>query len=715
MKKLAYAFALFFALFFALLQPLSAQNKLNIINPQWWGNWPEDKGTIEEAVYTLKPQGLYVEVGLYLTLSWPENPYGITDSMEIVFDFTLPEEAIVTDSWLWVDDVIVHADVWEVWTALQTYEEIVDRQQDPSVLYENPEGGHQLRIFPLVTQESRKVKITYLLPARWTEEEVIATLPTEFLNTSKTFVNNFRVLISPDPAWQNYRFEELPGLTFQTITLPIYGTCLEGVIPSNHWGKPLHFVMDTPTLSDGLFVGRHSGSAGNVYEIAYFPQTLPATEKTSHLMVAVQYSPNNSNLTFEELLESLRTHLKAELDDGDFFNLAIGNSATIFTASQNWIPADDASIDFVFDSFNPVQGGALNPLIDLLVTAGNLIVDNGPEGEMLLVSNTDQYYSHWYANPAIETFFTAFPDAFPVHICDFQSQNFAEYWPNWWEEEPAYYGNELFNTTLTTLTGGTYFNLREGGSDFTFNLTLQLANHIDGVRLLYDLDTDLDNGFCYQRYPVNYLGQSEYAHLPILQVGRYEGDFPMTMEFFALVDGQVVTDVITISENEVVELDTLAQKAWVGNFFHAIESNDNDPNMISQIVDMSIQNRVLSKYTAFIALDPNIEIEPCYTCPFGNPGPILIPTEEQPIETGAVHAFPNPFSNEVVIQLEGFSGEQVRIFDQMGRLVRILEPAHSLSWDGRNGEGVIMPPGLYIIIVIDEEGNSYEVKVMKGA
>ncbi|MBK7407879.1 MAG: T9SS type A sorting domain-containing protein [Saprospirales bacterium] len=714
MKKTAYSISCFFLFLFVLLQPLSAQNKLTVINPQW-GWWEINNGTIDEAVYTLKPQGLYVEVGLYFTFSWPENPYDITDSLEIAFDFNLPKEAIVTDSWLWVGDQAVQAEVWEVWTALQTYEEIVDRRQDPSILYEKPEGGHQLRIYPLVTGESRKVKISYLLPAQWTQEEVIATLPTEFLSTSEHPVNSFRVLLYPDPAWQNYQLKGVPGLAFEPLYDPEYGQCLEAVIPYGNWGWPLKLVMDTPIQPNGLFVGRHAGVAGNVYELAYFPQTLPPIEKTTHLMVAVEYKNGKSDMTFPELLATLRAQLKTHLDDTDFFNLAIGNSQTIYTASQNWIPADEASIDFVFNSFTPSTDGSKKPLINLLTTAGNLIVNNGEGGEMLLVSNTDEYYAPWYANPAMETFMSLFQGAFPVHICDYQSKNFNEYWANWWDFEPSHYGNDIFNSSLSTLTGGTYFNLRGQGVDFQTNLTILLSNYIEGIPILFDLDVDLNTGFSYQRYLVNYLGQSEYAHHPILQVGRYEGAFPMTVEFFALVDGQLISEILTVEENQVVELDTLAQKAWVGNHFQSQESTQNDPNEISQLVDMSIENRVLSKYTAFIALDPNVVIEPCYICPLTGQGPAIVEVvEEKPEGNAQLQAFPNPFSREVTIQLEGIDAQEVRIFDHTGRLVRILEPAPTLLWDGRNGDGALLPAGLYIVVVIDERGKAYHVKLVKG-
>lgn len=66
------------------------RNSLKVINPDWWWAGSGDDGTIEEAVFTVEPKGIYTEVGMYLTISGKGLGYSNADSLEIVFDFALP-------------------------------------------------------------------------------------------------------------------------------------------------------------------------------------------------------------------------------------------------------------------------------------------------------------------------------------------------------------------------------------------------------------------------------------------------------------------------------------------------------------------------------------------------------------------------------------------------------------------------------------------------
>lgn len=687
------------------LSALLSQNKLIVLHPQEWWGW-EMPGTIEEAVYVLKPQGLYMGLDMYFTFSYPDNPYGPGDSLEIVFDFNLPAETLITDSWLWVGEQPVQAEIWEIWTATQTYEEIVDRQQDPSLLYKKPEGGFQLRIFPLVGLESRKVKISCLLPAEWTEEKVAAKLPTEFLNLTYYETSNFRLLAYPDPAWQNYRVQELPGVPFTSISDPEFGDCLEILIPSQtNWNHPLHFETDAPLQPDGLFVGRH----GDTYQLAFIPESTAGLEKTTRLMVVIAYHEYRSFISFQDALETVRHHLKARLDENDRFNLVIGMGTTAHLASNNWMVADDGTIDNFFDSFSISSFGTYLPLIDLLKKGGDFLLNSPSGGEMLLFANSQEYHYTTYANNALEEFALVYGNSFPVHVCDYQEYNFSIDWD--WNGEQEFWGNQQFNINLASTTGGTLYDLVNNGSDLQTNLTTQL-NQIDGVPISFDLYTDMDTGFCYQRYLIHHLGQSRIAKLPILQVGKFAGSFPMTVEFSALVNGQILQETLVVEESAVVELDTLAEESWVGNHIAALEAEAQNLSQIYDIIDWSIGYRVLSKYTAFIALDPALSIEPCFGCPFVN-DEILIQTDEKPVKEPALKAFPNPFSDVLAIQAEGIDPAEIYIFDSAGRLVRTLAADGQLTWDGTNDQGIELPAGLYAIVVIDKERSVHQIKVSK--
>ena len=58
--------------------PLHAQNRITVLDPQQpWRNFP---GTIEEAVISVHPKGVYMEVGLYLTFSARGGDFSSVDT-----------------------------------------------------------------------------------------------------------------------------------------------------------------------------------------------------------------------------------------------------------------------------------------------------------------------------------------------------------------------------------------------------------------------------------------------------------------------------------------------------------------------------------------------------------------------------------------------------------------------------------------------------------
>ena len=122
-----------FLLLLILLSTYSfAYTYLYVQDPRGWSG--SYSGTIEEASISLKPLGVYMETDLYLTFSARGSFFGSSDTLEVVFFFELPANAIVTDSWLWIGQDTIKAKIMDQWTASSIYESIVKRRRDPSIL-----------------------------------------------------------------------------------------------------------------------------------------------------------------------------------------------------------------------------------------------------------------------------------------------------------------------------------------------------------------------------------------------------------------------------------------------------------------------------------------------------------------------------------------------------------------------------------------------------
>ena len=160
---------------------LSAWTSLRVQNPD---NRDSQTGVIEEAVLTVRPHGIYLQYDMYLTFSAGEWQHEKGEQLEIQYFFDLPENAIVNDAWLWVGEDIMKAKIMSRWEAYQIYEEIVSRRKDPLVFYKNWGNSYELRIYPLLPEETRRIKISYLVPATWTDQYVMGNLPTDLLMAS---------------------------------------------------------------------------------------------------------------------------------------------------------------------------------------------------------------------------------------------------------------------------------------------------------------------------------------------------------------------------------------------------------------------------------------------------------------------------------------------------------------------------------------------------
>jgi len=79
---------------------------------------------------------------------------------------------------------------------------------------------------------------------------------------------------------------------------------------------------------------------------------------------------------------------------------------------------------------------------------------------------------------------------------------------------------------------------------------------------------------------------------------------------------------------------------------------------------------------------------------------------------GRIVAYPNPFESNMVLRLAG-SGQdaglsEVAVVDVLGRTVRVIRPSYGdrlrVVWDGRDDQGRVVAPGVYMVTARTAEG-----------
>jgi hypothetical protein len=292
---------------------------------------------------------------------------------------------------------------------------------------------------------------------------------------------------------------------------------------------------------------------------------------------------------------------------------------------------------------------------------------------------------------------------------NFQNRNYYWEWDwNWILGERIYltYTNEVFFQQLSTAVAGSYFGIFEGRLSLWESLDLAFSQ-LEEEDQTFDLYPSGSNGFTYDRYYQTYYGQSGGANRAILQIGKYVGEFPQEFDYYAFTDTSLIFENHVIEPAQVLQADSLNREMWTGHHIRYLEGSASSDADIQDIIDLSIAERVLSRYTAFLALDLEQGAEPCIGCwdvPF-----FPLPTEEVEAADAEliVEVSPNPFTEQCLITLnmegqEEVEGVQIRIFDAYGKQVAgMQQPASqqiTFSWDGTGKDGKKLAAGIYFVV-----------------
>ncbi len=706
-----------------LLLGKAQQTSFVVLDPQQ--NWNQYSATLEEATLTLRPVGLYTEVGLYLTVSAKEAQFQKGTQLEAVLNFSLPANSIVNDSWLWIDTTIIRAKILDRWTASTIYENIVNRRKDPSILTKEGNDRYTLRIYPLIMGESRKVKINYLVPGNWSTQTVETVLPASILRSTNrpTPAVNIRAFLAG--PWQNPALPSHPELSFSAKTDPELGKYYEAVVPPQSLNnRNLSFSLNAP-LKNGLFLSRFGDEQQGYYQMALFPdQFLTATQNLNpkHLMVLVHYSQTTvaTGFTQAQLLEEIRNQLKRVLRPQDYFNVILAGISPRLV-SKDWIPAASSKMDSVFLALSKGSISSFN-LPGLLAKGIESIKASGTEGaKVLLFANSNAEGDLGMANELIKELSTLKGNTdIPFYIVDYAVRNTSYHYIN----NRNYWGNEYFYLNWSRLTQGDYQQMYTCCTNLETTASRMLDLSVTEAGTL-DLHTALQNGFCYNRYNLNLGINEEIKDLrkPILQVGRYQGNWPFVVELSGSVDNKLFFDGVAVPSNEVNVTDSTGVDTWAGNFITGLEKNTVSNSNTAEIIRVSIRERILSLYTAFLCLEPAQGGEPCLNCQDQSQGP-SVGTRDLQDSLVLSKISPNPFRERVMIQLKfkeliDLSNARIAVYNHLGQVVRAFSDVPKgkvqdleLHWDGTSDGGVEVPPGVYIFRLQTPSGQ-YSRKLVK--
>lgn len=696
-------------IFFVIIANVSFAQYLWINDPQ---TGKSGGGTIEETKITYEAQGLFMKVDWEITFTAEGMQYANTDTVEVVYNFVLPAGTVVNDSWLWFGDTILEAMIIDRWSASQVYENIVNRRQDPSILYKHSQTNYQLRIFPMAAKESRKVKISFLLPTDWNQKSVTSEFISENLLLSQNPIKHIEVNAIINEKWGSPVITGEKVFQFEPIEAEDSRITHQRIFSFKELMKNQKFMVSSP-MNDGYYLSFFDDGDEQFYQLALNPAEDLNIMKPQKVLFLVDYQKQSSDISQKELLNLLSINFRELLTEKDSFNI-LYYDLKLQKADDTWIVGDSASIIDAIGNLGDDPFVSYGNLPALLAAAIE-IANTNSDVKVVLLANTDKLDDTNSANKLIADLMDLMNPVFPIYIGDFQNQIFRYNYIN----GANYRGNEYFYRNLAKLTGGDYVHSFDGlnFSDL-FKKIYLLATNETG---LIDIHTTLDNGFCYGRNKLSKIGGNILNNI-YLETGRYSGEFPFEVEISGLYSNKIFSKNLSITKQEAFESDSLTKIFWYGNELQEMENSNNSYSIINDIIDKSIDNRILTYFTAFLCLEPSMMGELDNIAQNNqNKGwvddrEMVVSIDEAEVVKAEVKIYPNPFTDRVNIEIalpKGSSSEntQMEIYDLFGKRIKefnvddyIGNTELRIEWDATDNSGNQVTKGTYIFICTTPEG-----------
>ncbi|HMB92340.1 MAG TPA: T9SS type A sorting domain-containing protein, partial [Rhodothermales bacterium] len=488
------------------------------------------------------------------------------------------------------------------------------------------------------------------------------------------------------------------------------GTYQTTILPWNDLrNTDLSLSFDAP-LTDGVFFGETQYDGETWYQLALLPAEAIDVAAKRKVALLLDYDAGKTSVSERELVETARSLLSTHLAPTDSFTVILSR-LSIHRASEDWLPADSATIAATFDALGSNPVADYSNLPTLLADGIRFIKEQASGGSLLLVSSSDQIGETTVANELINDLRAESNSLPPLHLVDLANRNVAHYNI----AGRSYYGNEYFYTNLARLSGGSFFSISDG-TPYPQQLSASISALRGGIGS-FDLYTTRENGFCYGRFPLGSATESVFLDRAILQVGKCFGSGAFTIETSGIYQSAPFSERLSITQG--APTDSTLASMWTGRQIDQLERGPQNNDVISQIINYSLNQRVLSQYTAFIALEPSQGGEVCDSCEGepGDDGETTDTEDEQPASgKTTLTAFPNPFNTQVTVKAKladpmNASEITVQIYNVMGQLVRTLRISESgfveeltLTWNGESDTGQLVASGTYFLVLTTPSG-----------
>jgi len=707
---------------------ISAQNSEYLRVGDVRYSWTTYPGTIDSVTIMVEPKGFYAEIQMLVDYSTRCTSYNQGDSLEIQMGFHLPHEAEVTDLWLWFFNEPIRARMMDRWTATMIYENIVSRREDPVLLLKNSETFYDMKIFPLMTDMPRRIKLTYLVPFHsLTSGHSIVPLPANFIRLSHCPLHHIRIGFRVHPDMVNPVLTEYPASTFSPFQDPYFGQCLMTELPSLT-SNSLNLKVQNTSFSSETFAGISppDSSGHGFYQVELNLTEIFNINRPKKTIFLFDIVKANTTLSYHYVLNTFKNYISNYYSAGDSLNIMFGGMYTN-TLSSGWVSADPVSLDQFLGTVDTTLFNPTSNLSVLLFDAIDYVRNNGNDANIFLISSSNAYQNTNTANTLINNtmVYMGMP-RIPIHIISLDDKSYVS-WNNW---NYLFRGNEYLFSNLSQMTGGEFEIILKAIYDYwyyyvynytSFEMMLsKMLPKLSGYFTTNNVFVAMQSGFTFSSYTVTSPGGFVYFDSPYRMTGKYQGSPPFNLVISAQDDlGQVYNAQISIGNQDIKPLDSLSRHLWAGQYLRELLTYPQSNSIINHIIHTSMLERVLTKYTALLAVEPeSIVADTLQLPPDPNPDWPIIGIEDEYTENNnpedAFSFYPNPVTDNLNFELYLSENATVR-FEIFNVLNQLVDEGEADLMPGKNiykRNLKHLPEGMYVFMVIVNKEVRYSGKIV---
>ncbi|MBU1097791.1 MAG: T9SS type A sorting domain-containing protein [Bacteroidetes bacterium] len=662
-------------------------------------NYPNVKDynvNIDEASLVIRPAGNYVEFNLYMTVSYDFESWFFKNynELEFLWEFNLPSDAIIHEFWYWEGDSIIAAQVLDKWTAELLFSDVSTPLRNPGLLTQanaNSDGqvAHQLKLFPIKRNEKRRFKIQYLVPGRPTVENIRVWLPMTQLVSAKTpGIDKLKIYYKYDKQPYEPKIigtEVLASknnvdLAAWEITIPIeYDQFVELELPS--------------PIKNNAYFSTYKKNNENFYHLAVYPPEAPKIVSPRNILFLIDFNRfNTADNDGDFLLSYLKESVLKALNSDDSINVIVAYD-DIIIGSDKWIGCTEGGIDDLFNKVMKRSFPSYNNLLPLISKAQRFINNQKGNAEVLVITNTNTInLNDADKNNLAVDIINKFKSGTKLHFIDFDNKSYLRY------SYDGYYETQMqsFYGKMAYPTAGNLFFLRYNTLKSIINSFLyEEISHFENI----EVQMRFQDGYAHSKHFIAVHEGYYPMRTPILQIGKYSGQLPVELTVFGKYRMTNVKYNLTITEADLVPGNEAIATSWYGGHIQSLLKLPYNPLTISDIIDLSIEQKILTPYSGFLVFNLDENNGYCEDCNDEIPDVTAVDSLESEI-TMDVSVFPNPFNPTTTISYSlPHSGKvTIRIYNVLGEMVNelvdeeIQKGNHSITFNGSQ-----LASGMYIL------------------